>query len=581
MGVIRYICRKRHAKEVIRIRTAKMRHIYERASLVIQKNYRMHMARRRFVQTRQRVIRVQAYVRMRQQRRVYLTFKRRLVGIQRVAKAYVYTRLQKQLRLAELESRVQLAQQQVREENLLFGESILLYPLQQKLVFVSQNETSQFQKDILTERLFDQLHASILSNKVYLFNYVLDLELMADPSDIYAGSWAAPYKQVFDLTYSQVNYVQQLHCGTSHTIAVTPSGTLYSWGENDYGQLGGSEQHMFYAGQSRVLAQKMFQSCVRQVSVKGDCNMLLDAQGDVYVWGDNSKHRLGVGSQDEADVVRQPVQLVSNRKFSFVRAGGFRNYALTAEGELLSWPTYVAERKAFTPAPTRQSFQGQKIRHVSCGDNFTLLLAESGVVFSEGQNQFGQLGLGDFGEHGEFQAIPGLAALNDKVVQVECGKWHALCLTKLQRVYCWGNGLLGQLGNGTLRNQHSPCLLAQFNPQKSKKILQVAAGAFSSFILLENGALHFSGRLARNQKRAAFDEFPLKSKVPPFPARAARPLSIATHTAQPLRIATHTARPLRIATHTAQPLSIATHTAQPPCPAQLNLLAARPSSARR
>lgn len=39
---------------------------------------------------------------------------------------------------------------------------------------------------------------------------------------------------------------------------------------------------------------KHFQGSIKQISVKDDCNMLLDNGGDLYVWGNNSNFRLGI-----------------------------------------------------------------------------------------------------------------------------------------------------------------------------------------------------------------------------------------------------------------------------------------------
>ena len=44
--------------------------------------------------------------------------------------------------------------------------------------------------------------------------------------------------------YAQCTFVVQIACGTSHTLVVTDNGKLYTWGYNNYGQLGNGNKNL-------------------------------------------------------------------------------------------------------------------------------------------------------------------------------------------------------------------------------------------------------------------------------------------------------------------------------------------------
>ena len=70
-------------------------------------------------------------------------------------------------------------------------------------------------------------------------------------------SW--PLKQI------QSTYISQVACGLEHTLLLTSSGFVYSMGRNDFGQLGGEQQH------------------APEVSLQGDYDLNQPPPGDNYV----------------------------------------------------------------------------------------------------------------------------------------------------------------------------------------------------------------------------------------------------------------------------------------------------------
>ena len=82
----------------------------------------------------------------------------------------------------------------------------------------------------------------------------------------------------------------------------------------------------------------------------------------------------------------------------------------------------------------------------------------------------------------EPEELASLRRINEKVLQVECGSRHVIVLTTLHRLYAWGWGERGQLGDPGLQNQLQPALL---DPKELRldRAIQVSAGLESTHLL--------------------------------------------------------------------------------------------------
>jgi hypothetical protein len=68
-----------------------------------------------------------------------------------------------------------------------------------------------------------------------MFTLVLDLELLADVSEIYSEPWTRTYKELMQSMLQKSVAMQVIEVGQTQTIAASVSGKAYSWGLNDYG----------------------------------------------------------------------------------------------------------------------------------------------------------------------------------------------------------------------------------------------------------------------------------------------------------------------------------------------------------
>jgi RCC1 and BTB domain-containing protein len=130
----------------------------------------------------------------------------------------------------------------------------------------------------------------------------------------------------------------------------------------------------------------------------------------------------------------------------------------------------------------------QKIIDFSYGYNHVLALTKSAKCFSWGYNRFGQLGNGT--QINEYKPKLINALLDKNVVQIVCGYYHSLVLTKSGDLYGFGNNSYGEIGCGNNTNQLTPIKIIGFN---SEKIVSIACGDNHSIVLTDIGKVYSWG----------------------------------------------------------------------------------------
>ncbi|XP_033824433.1 probable E3 ubiquitin-protein ligase HERC3 isoform X2 [Periophthalmus magnuspinnatus] len=187
--------------------------------------------------------------------------------------------------------------------------------------------------------------------------------------------------------------VSQVSCGSQHSIALTKDGLVFTWGHNSRGQLG-----LGQCGESSPeQVQHLSDLPVVQVAAGGEHSFSVSLSGAVFGWGNNSCGQLGLGD--------------------------------TTDRHIPTCVNYLNTRKTCL---------------ISCGLLHTAVLTKDGAVFTFGSGQHGQLGHNSFRDELRPRLIAEL--LGSKVIQVACGRQHTLVMIESRRLFSFGCGELGQLG---------------------------------------------------------------------------------------------------------------------------------------
>ena len=130
----------------------------------------------------------------------------------------------------------------------------------------------------------------------------------------------------------------------------------------------------------------------------------------------------------------------------------------------------------------------ERISFITCGQSHSICLTENNLSYVWGDNQYGELGLGDK----SLRNIPTLFSLpnNERISFITCGNSHSICLTENNLCYVWGWNEYGQLGLGDNNNRYIPTLLKLPN---NERISFITCGSNYSICLTENNLCYVWG----------------------------------------------------------------------------------------
>lgn len=193
--------------------------------------------------------------------------------------------------------------------------------------------------------------------------------------------------------------IKMVAAGAEHSVAVAEDGELYGWGWGRYGNLGLGDRN------DRLIPEKVATVDLQgEKMVMVACGwrhtISVSSSGTLYSYGWSKYGQLGHGDFKDHLV---PCQLEALRE-SFISqiSGGWRHtMALTSDGKLFGWgwnkfgQVGVGDNVDHC-SPVQVKFPlDQKVVQISCGWRHTLAVTERQNVFSWGRGTNGQLGLGE------------------------------------------------------------------------------------------------------------------------------------------------------------------------------------------
>lgn len=181
------------------------------------------------------------------------------------------------------------------------------------------------------------------------------------------------------------------------SLAIGNDGNLYAWGKNDFGYLGTGDKLPRETPTLLTLPEG-----VKPVSIEvGDKHsMVLGTDGNVYTWGANDWGQLGTGD----NVYRYTPTLVSlpgNVKFKTATTYDYHTIAIGTDGNIYTWGINNGgllgvgdELARSTPTLVTLASGVKPVSIATCG-NLTATIGDDGNLYTWGRNYYGQLGTGD------------------------------------------------------------------------------------------------------------------------------------------------------------------------------------------
>ncbi len=250
--------------------------------------------------------------------------------------------------------------------------------------------------------------------------------------------------------------VTAVAAGPLNTLARKSDGTVWSWGDNQFGQLGAGGT----AGSSKVPLKVAGLSGVTAVAVGTWTGYALKSDGTVWSWGWGEAGQLGAGAPVESNV---PVQVYGLTGVTAIAATHQTAYALKSDGTVWAWGNDVWGGRGGATCPSGQYCPGNtplrvalplpgttRITAIAAGDSETgYALRSDGTVWAWGRNWTGETGTGSAPR--SYVRPTQVVGLTD-VVAIGGGEEVGYAVTGDGRVWAWGADYWGTLGTG------APCV---------------------------------------------------------------------------------------------------------------------------
>ena len=259
--------------------------------------------------------------------------------------------------------------------------------------------------------------------------------------------------------YSHYGYFVEVVAGAQSTCALNTEGDVYCWGGNAYGQLGNGDNDVsdntaqdreIITPRSVLLPENTSAISISSSERQHKCAILNNSE--TVCWGQNNWGQLGAGwTCDEDEDSCTEINTDNN----------YWEYAGTSFPQVVDFP------------------ENKSAISVDAGDSFTCAITEDHSIYCWGQNNWGQLGQGNYNSLSspELVELPG----DREAGAIALAKESVCAISMDQNVYCWGRGAIGQLGNGNNQTKTTPTLVILEEGDNPVSI--TAGGAFYCLIL--------------------------------------------------------------------------------------------------
>ncbi|MCC6831936.1 MAG: hypothetical protein IT200_11375 [Thermoleophilia bacterium] len=214
-------------------------------------------------------------------------------------------------------------------------------------------------------------------------------------------------------------------------------------------------------------------------------------EGAAYCWGDDFYGQLGDGAPQTGAAAPSRVPLPDGREAVAVTAGDLHTCALLDDTSVWCWGHGISGQRgdgtttSATPRPVRVLLpQGAGARSISAGGTHTCAVLADGGLWCWGDDLYGQLGDGPPSENRTTPVRVAFGA-GRRTVAVSAGASHTCAILDDGSAWCWGLNTSGQLGDNDLPNAHAPVAVAL---PASTRVVAVAAGAAHTCATFATGA---------------------------------------------------------------------------------------------
>lgn len=317
--------------------------------------------------------------------------------------------------------------------------------------------------------------------------------------------------------------IESIAAGRNNSLFLTSKGKIFSWGGNEWGQLG-YKTDSYYETEPKEIPNV---SNIVKIATNNNHVLALNRDGAVFAFGFNFSGQIGDGTtENRFNPIQVPIDPVKD-----IAAGYKFSVAVLQNGDIWGWGASCdseSKKTAETWWKEEQEEQEnredgsyydphsealvyydkneycinedivgilnkvprkidgvQGIEKISAGYGHVLALDKNSNVWSFGCNTYNQLGRDT---KGPINATPKRIEEIEGIQEVSAGFRHSLALKKDGTVLAWGHNYRGQLGDDTTNDSVHPVIVP------IDHVTNVIAGYDYSLALKEDGTVWGWGR---------------------------------------------------------------------------------------
>jgi alpha-tubulin suppressor-like RCC1 family protein len=244
--------------------------------------------------------------------------------------------------------------------------------------------------------------------------------------------------------------VETITAGSSFSCGLSVAGDAYCWGSNYLGTLGSGGGPL--ESRTTPVAVRMPEGVrFTAISAQEHHTLALSSTGKAYAWGWNGSGQLGDGSTTSRPTPVL-VHMPEGVSLTAISAGGYHSMALASTGVVYTWGSNDSGQLGdgtlayrLTPAAVSAP-PGVSFAAVAAGYGFSVALSSTGAAYAWGSNSSGQLGDGTLTRRTTPVAVRMPTGVTFTSISASV---HTLALTSTGAAYAWGYNYYGQLGTGT------------------------------------------------------------------------------------------------------------------------------------
>lgn len=276
---------------------------------------------------------------------------------------------------------------------------------------------------------------------------------------------------IFNL--SDEEKVVDLYIADAITCVLTSKGRVLTWGNNYYGSLGdGTRTNSLTPVDITSLFNLSSEETIVQIKTSGYHSIALSSKGRVFTWGRNDYGQLGDGTNIGKFIpieITEQFDLDLNEYIQEIDLTYFSSIAVTSNNRVFTWGnnyigqlgnnTYQNENIPVNITSFFNLEMNEEFVEISVGQNHLGILTSFGNVYTWGHNGHGQLGDGTYSS----KIVPTniteqfLLEEGQKIIKLRIGDYQSSsALSSDGKLFTWGGNTGGELGDGTTNDSSVP-----------------------------------------------------------------------------------------------------------------------------